>query len=1080
MPRKQHVLSGHEKEYGRMVRFYSKNMLAAAVVLSSLALADAHAGPPWPLAPFWSGTTMSNECVLFIKTGTALPTAKLLFTPTDVVKIVRPYTGATYTEGVDYTVDKANKTITLTAASGIPYFASTYMYPTTGHADKVGGGYLQWFVNMAAWGAPYSDTNHQNEGHQTQVEVTYHHAGTEWASWGGYTCGTATTQLSKTLAKLNSGSPLKMVLMGDSISAGGHASGSFLNLPPYMPAFGTLVAETLRSHYNSDVTFVNVSVAGQDSYYGLANVSQITAQNPDLVIMGFGVNDCDQVSHTWNKTTFKSNIQGMITAVKTANPDAEIILIGASLPNPEWTTTVTSRFADLRTQLVSICGSNTNVVLADITSVWWKILDIDGTTGVGRPNSYSGMVADNIIHPNDFGHRLTAQALLALLGANYPAAPVVASPNSGADFATGTPALTLSGTCDVETTNQVLVNGSTAGVTFAPGTNAWSYTTTLSTPGANVFTMTAVDLSGNVSPAKTVTVTYSIAPTCTVTGPSSPTNAGTLVFTVNFNEPVTGLSAAGITVGNGVKGALTGSGTGPYTLLATPSGQGAVTCQVGADAAQNGAGTGNLASNIASVTYDGLAPVPTVTGPASPTNAGVITFTIDFDEPVSNLTAAGISVGNGTMGTLAGSGAGPYTLPVTPLGQGTVTCRVIAGAVQDAAANGNAASSLLGIVYDSVAPGCTVSASGLSTNTLPVTFTINFSEPVAVFAASKITVGNGIKGTLAGSGAGPYTLPVTPLGQGAVYCQVDAGAAQDGAGNGSAVSNALNIGYDTVSPTCTVAGPSSSTGKSPVNFTINFSESVSGLTAAGITVGNGTKGALTGSGAGPYTLPVIPLCQGRVTCQVNEGAAQDAAANGNTVSNTAGVVYDSTLPTGTIIINGNQTVTNSRNVTLALTWSDGTGSGVVRMRFSDDGATWSAWEPLAATRAYTLPGGEGYKTVRVMYRDAAGNNSVAFNDYIRVDTIPPTGTIVINNNEPATNSRNVMLALTWSDGTGSGVVRMRFSIDGATWSLWEPTAATRAYTLPAVPGYYTVRVTYRDAGGNISERFADYIRLAAP
>jgi len=73
-----------------------------------------------------------------------------------------------------------------------------------------------------------------------------------------------------------------------------------------------------------------------------------------------------------------------------------------------------------------------------------------------------------------------------------------------------------------------------------------------------------------------------------------------------------------------------------------------------------------------------------------------------------------------------------------------------------------------------------------------------------------------------------------------------------------------------------------------------------------------------------------------------------------------------------------------------------------------------------------------------------------------------------------------MLALTWSDGTGSGVVRMRFSIDGATWSLWEPTAATRAYTLPAVPGYYTVRVTYRDAGGNISERFADYIRLAAP
>ncbi len=203
----------------------------------------------------------------------------------------------------------------------------------------------------------------------------------------------------------------------------------------------------------------------------------------------------------------------------------------------------------------------------------------------------------------------------------------------------------------------------------------------------------------------------------------------------------------------------------------------------------------------------------------------------------------------------------------------------------------------------------------------------------------------------------------------------------------------------------------------------------------------------------------------------------EGAGNG---SFTAGEQYtvDRSGPIGSVVINNNQSVTNNRNVTLSLTWYDGADSGAVRMRFSNDGATWSGWEPLAATKPYTLPAGEGYKTVRVQFLDKANNRSATYSDYIRVDTIPPTGTIVINNNQLSTKSRDVLLSLTWSDGDGSGVVRMRFSIDGATWSAWEPLAATRPYTLPAAPGYYTVRVTYRDAGGNISARYNDYIRYA--
>ncbi len=184
--------------------------------------------------------------------------------------------------------------------------------------------------------------------------------------------------------------------------------------------------------------------------------------------------------------------------------------------------------------------------------------------------------------------------------------------------------------------------------------------------------------------------------------------------------------------------------------------------------------------------------------------------------------------------------------------------------------------------------------------------------------------------------------------------------------------------------------------------------------------------------------------------------------------------------TGSIVINGNRSATNNPQVTLSLTWGGGAGTGVVRMRFSDDGAHWTAWESLKATRAYTLPTPDGRKTVRVQYLDKLNNHSAVFSDYILLDTAQPTGGIVINNGASITTSRSVTLGLTWSDGTGSGVTRMRFSDDGAHWTAWEPSMSPRAYTLPLPNGYHTVRVQYRDGAGNDSAVYNDYIRLLIP
>ncbi len=190
---------------------------------------------------------------------------------------------------------------------------------------------------------------------------------------------------------------------------------------------------------------------------------------------------------------------------------------------------------------------------------------------------------------------------------------------------------------------------------------------------------------------------------------------------------------------------------------------------------------------------------------------------------------------------------------------------------------------------------------------------------------------------------------------------------------------------------------------------------------------------------------------------------------------------DATPPTGTIVINNNRSATNTPNVTLALTWNDGVGgSGVSRMRFSDDGSHWTAWEAPAATRAHTLPAGDGHKTVRVQYLDKANNRSAVYSDYILLDRTPPTGSIVINNGALTTPSRSVTLGLTWSDGSGTGVTRMRFSDNGSSWTVWEPQKTTRAYALPAGLGYHTVRVQYLDGANNYSAVFNDYINIVPP
>src|SRR3989338_4950009 len=148
------------------------------------------------------------------------------------------------------------------------------------------------------------------------------------------------------------------------------------------------------------------------------------------------------------------------------------------------------------------------------------------------------------------------------------------------------------------------------------------------------------------------------------------------------------------------------------------------------------------------------------------------------------------------------------------------------------------------------------------------------------------------------------------------------------------------------------------------------------------------------------------------------------------------------------------------------------------MSFSPDNLTWSTPETYAASKIYTLPAGDGAKTIYVKYYDKAGNASVVYSKAITLDTIAPTGSIDINSGADYTTSVNVILSLSGTD-VGSGLDKMILSDGRVTAAVFLPEDyfPTKPFTLIPDDGLKTVYVTYYDKAGNASQSYSKQIIL---
>jgi len=239
--------------------------------------------------------------------------------------------------------------------------------------------------------------------------------------------------------------------------------------------------------------------------------------------------------------------------------------------------------------------------------------------------------------------------------------------------------------------------------------------------------------------------------------------------------------------------------------------------------------------------------------------------------------------------------------------------------------------------------------------------------------------------------------------------------------------------------------------------------------------GNGTyQGANNASATSGNVAPGQPAFLTLNTGASPSGFDALVVQNNNGGSGSYTLYKDTAAPSGTISVNSGATFTKSTSVTLNLSATNPTaGDPVSDMRFSNDGVNYGPWVPFAAAASYTLPSGDGSKTVFAEFRNGAGAISSAASDSITLDTTAP---VITTAPAPAfvkghLGATAVPIKISWAgtDATsGINHYDLEESVDGGAFSLVaSPTAANATVNLN--PGHsYQFEVRATDNAGNVS------------
>ncbi|HTH67837.1 MAG TPA: Ig-like domain-containing protein, partial [Rhodanobacter sp.] len=432
------------------------------------------------------------------------------------------------------------------------------------------------------------------------------------------------------------------------------------------------------------------------------------------------------------------------------------------------------------------------------------------------------------------------------------------------------------------------------------------------------------------------------------------------------------------------------------------------------------------------------------------------------------------------------------------------------GTLKDAAGNDatltlNSVGSTAAVLVDAVVPTADIV---VADNSLKVgetsQVTITFSEAVSGFSNADLTVANGTLSAVSSSDGGvTWTATFTPTAgvtDASNLITLDNTGVQDATGNagvGSTDSN--NYAIDTLRPTATivVADTALAAGETST-ATITFSEAVSGLTTADLTVANGSLSGLASSDSGitwtaTFT-PTADITDASNLITLDNTGVQDAAGNAGTGSTDSNNYAIDTQPpvVVSVAVPADSTYIAGQNLDFTVDFSDvvivDTGSGTPRIAvilesggtayadyLSGSGSTALLFRLTASSGQMDADGitlGSSIDSHGGSIRDTAGNaivaglNGVAATTGVRVDAIEPG---VARVDMPADGHYNAGDVLSFSVTTSEAVLvdsaggtpRLQLDIGGST-AYADYVSGSGSDTLVF---QYTVRPGDKDADG---------------
>jgi lysophospholipase L1-like esterase len=217
-------------------------------------------------------------------------------------------------------------------------------------------------------------------------------------TWAGSTPRDESARLPRLHRKLRGREPLTLAILGDSISEGADATAR-LKIPPHAPPYPARFANFLRATFGSEVTWHNFSAGGKTAAWGEEQTEAVAGIQPDLLIIAFGMNDS---SARCEASAYRNHIERIISGVTARSPATEFIVVSGMTPIPYWAHSHLEFLAAYHVELSQL--ARPGVALADVRTSWLQLLE---------RKDYLSLSGNGINHPNDFGHRLYADVLIA-------------------------------------------------------------------------------------------------------------------------------------------------------------------------------------------------------------------------------------------------------------------------------------------------------------------------------------------------------------------------------------------------------------------------------------------------------------------------------------------------------------------------------------------------------------------------------------------------------------------------------------------------------------------------------------------